>query len=114
VACLGLILLATTAFSIGCGGSGSSTSTQTLGSYRDYPGRRGRVAPSSFGRGSFDRIVCTEPLAFAAGAVIYLWDFNGRHAACVGFAGARSGESGGADSGSGCDGGPTVVCESAS
>ncbi len=28
-ACLGLILLATTAFSIGCGGSGSSTSTQT-------------------------------------------------------------------------------------
>ena len=27
--------------------------------------------------GSLDRIVCTEPVSFAADAVIYVWDFNG-------------------------------------
>jgi len=30
---------------------------QTSGSYRDCPGRRGRVEPGFFDRGSFDRIV---------------------------------------------------------
>jgi hypothetical protein len=28
-----------------------------LGLYRDCPGRRGKIEPSSFGRGSFDRVV---------------------------------------------------------
>jgi hypothetical protein len=51
-------------------------SPETLGSYRDCPGRRGGVEPGAFVRGSFDRIVCTEPLAFAADAVIYLCIFN--------------------------------------
>jgi hypothetical protein len=64
----------------------STKELETLGSYRDCPGRRGRIEPGSFGRGSFDRIVCTEPLAFAADAVIYLWDFNGRQMRGVGFA----------------------------
>jgi hypothetical protein len=41
------------------------------------PRRRGEVEPGAFVRGSFDRIVCTEPLAFAADAVIYLCIFNG-------------------------------------
>jgi hypothetical protein len=49
---------------------------KTLGSYRDCPDIRGRTDPGSSGRGSFDRIVCTEPLAFAADAVIYLCIFN--------------------------------------
>src|ERR1019366_3202862 len=70
--------------------------------------------PRSFGRGSFDRIVCTEPLAFAADAVIYLWDFNGSQIAWVGFAAARSGESGGKDFGSCCDRGPAGLSESTS
>jgi hypothetical protein len=26
--------------------------------------------------GSFDRTVCTEPVSFAADAVIYIWDLN--------------------------------------
>lgn len=46
----------------------------------------------------FDRNVCTEPLAFAVDAVIYLWDFNGSQIVWVGFAAVRSGESGGKDS----------------
>jgi hypothetical protein len=87
---------------------------ETLGSYRDCPGRLSGVEPRFFYRGSFDRIVCTEPLAFAADAVIYLWDFNGFQMAWVGFAAARCGESGGADSGSGCDGGLAGLSESAS
>ena len=35
------------------------------------------AVPRPLSRGSFDRIVCTEPLAFAADAVIYLCIFNG-------------------------------------
>jgi len=49
---------------------------QTLGSYRDCPGRRGGIELVNSDRGSFDRIVCTEPLAFAADAVVYLCIFN--------------------------------------
>ena len=45
--------------------------------------------------------------------MIYLWDFNGPQMVWVGFAAARSGESGGTDSGSGCDGGPASLSESA-
>ena len=36
---------------------GLSQYPQTLGSYRDCPGRRGRIEPGYSGRGSFDRIV---------------------------------------------------------
>jgi hypothetical protein len=49
---------------------------ETLGSYRDCRGRRGWVGPGHSGRGSFDRIVCTDPLVLAGDAVIYLWKFN--------------------------------------
>jgi hypothetical protein len=38
--------------------------------------RQGWAVPRPLSRGSFDRIVCTEPLVFAADAVIYLCIFN--------------------------------------
>ena len=58
-------------------GRGADQSRKTLGSYRDCPGKRGELEPGAFVRGSFDRIVRTEPQVFAADEVIYLCTFNG-------------------------------------